>query len=112
MGLEFTGQRYIPLLKGQIYYEHLHRYIIAETACAGKRVLDLACGEGYGAAILARRAATVVGIDIDSESIIHARRRYYLTNLRFVIGSATDVPLPDASIDVITSFETIEHLAE
>jgi|GEM_PF-714412 len=112
MGLEFTGERYVPLLKGQIYYEHLHRYIIAGNSCAGKRVLDLACGEGYGAALLARRAFTVVGVDIDSHSITHARRRYYRTNLRFVTAPATAIPLADASIDVITSFETIEHLAE
>jgi ubiquinone/menaquinone biosynthesis C-methylase UbiE len=110
MGLDFTGERYVPSIKGQIYYEHLHRYAIAERMCAGKRVLDLACGEGFGAAFLARRAATVVGVDIDGETLVHARRMYYQANLRFLTGSASSIPLPDASVDVVVSFETIEHL--
>lgn len=110
--MEFTGERYTPSLTGEIYYEHVHRYAIAAPACAGKRVLDLASGEGWGAAFLARQAAEVVGVDIDVASIEHARRAYYLANLRFVTASATDIPLPDASVDVITSFETIEHLSD
>jgi len=110
--MEFTGERYIPTLTGEIYYEHVHRYAIAAPACAGKRVLDLASGEGWGAALLARHAADVVGVDIDAAAVEHARRAYYLANLRFANGSATNIPLPDASVDVITSFETIEHLSD
>jgi SAM-dependent methyltransferase len=110
--MEFTGERYIPSLTGEIYYEHVHRYAIAAPACAGKRVLDLASGEGWGAALLARHATEVVGIDIDAATIEHARRSYYLANLRFMTASATDIPLPDASVDVVTSFETIEHLSD
>lgn len=110
VAMEFTGERYVPSITGEIYYEHVHRYAIAAPACAGKRVLDLASGEGWGSALLARHAAEVVGIDIDAASTEHARRAYYLANLRFVTGSATEIPLGDASVDVITSFETIEHL--
>jgi uncharacterized coiled-coil protein SlyX/16S rRNA G966 N2-methylase RsmD len=110
--MEFTGERYVPSVTGEIYYEHVHRYAIAAPACAGKRVLDLASGEGWGAALLARHAADVVGIDIDAAAVEHARRTYYLANLRFMNAPATEIPLPDASVDVITSFETIEHLTD
>jgi ubiquinone/menaquinone biosynthesis C-methylase UbiE len=110
--LDFTGERYVPGLKGQIYYEHLHRYVVASQFCVGKRVLDVACGEGYGAAFLSRRAGSVVGIDLDPVSIAHARDAYRAPNLTFITGSATDIPLDEMSIDVITSFETIEHLTD
>ncbi|MBV8749594.1 MAG: methyltransferase domain-containing protein [Candidatus Eremiobacteraeota bacterium] len=110
--MDFTGERFVPALKGQIYYEHLHRYALAARFCAGKRVLDVASGEGYGSALLARHAADVVGVDVDEDAVDHARRTYYAANLRFLRGSVTEVPLADASVDVITSFETIEHVAE
>jgi ubiquinone/menaquinone biosynthesis C-methylase UbiE len=110
--MEFTGERYVPALKGQIYYEHLHRYAIAARFCAGKRVLDIASGEGYGAALLAQTAADVVGVDLDEDSVEHARRTYYASNLRFLRGCVTEIPLADASIDVVASFETIEHVVE
>lgn len=75
-----------------------------------KRVLDLASGEGYGAALLARTAADVVGIDPDESSIAHARSSYYHRNLRFLRGEATSVPLKDESVDLITSFETMQRV--
>lgn len=112
MTMEFTGERYVPHLRGQIYYEHFHRYAIAARFAAGKRVLDIASGEGYGSALLARTAESVIGIDIDEQAVEYAKRRYYASNLRFLCGSVTGVPLGDASIDVIASFETIEHVAE
>jgi ubiquinone/menaquinone biosynthesis C-methylase UbiE len=110
--MEYTGERYVPAVRGQIYYEHLHRYAIASRFSAGKRVLDIASGEGYGAALLARTAAEVVGVDVDESTVEHARRTYYATNLRFLRGSVTEIPLGDASVDVVASFETIEHVAE
>jgi ubiquinone/menaquinone biosynthesis C-methylase UbiE len=112
MGQEFTGERFLPSLRGQIYYEHVHRYAIAEPLCVGKRVLDLACGEGYGSAFLARRAASVVGVDVDEATIVQARRTYYQENLQFVVASADNLPLLDGSVDTITCFETIEHLED
>src|SRR5256885_16823278 len=67
--MEFTGERYVPSMRGQIKYEHLHRYAIASQLVAGRDVLDLACGEGYGANLLAKRAASVIGVD-NSQYII------------------------------------------
>jgi SAM-dependent methyltransferase len=75
-------------------------------------VLDAACGEGYGSALLADVASEVTGVDIDPEAIRHAVSRYGdKSNLRFVRGSCATLPLADASIDVVVSFETIEHVA-
>ncbi|MGJ7525707.1 class I SAM-dependent methyltransferase [Variovorax sp. GB1P17] len=111
--LNFTGERFIPTETGEIRYEHMHRYGWAQSLCAGRHVLDIACGEGYGSALLAHVASSVVGVDISNEAVAHARQRYAAqTNLRFMQGSATAIPLEDASVDVAVSFETLEHLAE
>ena len=109
--LEFTGERFLPGLEGEIAHEHWHRYAFARRFVAGRRVADVACGEGYGSAVLAAVAESVVGVDIDAASIEHARNAYRSwPTLRFVEGSASALPLPDASVDVVVSFETLEHL--
>jgi SAM-dependent methyltransferase len=107
---EFTGERFLPGLAGEIAFEHNHRYAFARRFVEGRRVLDIACGEGYGAALLAQVAASVTGVDIDADSIARASQTYAAASLRFVAGPATALPLPDASVDAIVSFETIEHL--
>lgn len=109
--LEFTGERFIPGIPGEIAHEHWHRYGFARSVVAGRRVLDVACGEGYGSALLAGTAAAVAGVDIDAMTLAHARATYAnRTNLKFVEGSVTELPFGDSSIDVVVSFETIEHL--
>lgn len=109
--LKFTGERFVPGIEGEIVYEHVHRYAFARRCAAGRRVLDVACGEGYGSAILAGVAREVVGVDIDAATVAHARAAYAtVRNLTFVEGSAARLPLPDASVDLVVSFETIEHL--
>lgn len=112
--MEFTGERYVPELdEPEISFEHWHRYLWSAPLCAGKRVLDVACGEGYGAALLAETAAQVTGVDADAETIAHARSTYTHDNLDFLCGPAQNLPLPDAdAFDVVVSFETIEHLGE
>ncbi len=110
--LPFTGERYVPSVRGQIAYEHLHRYAVATRFAHGRRVLDIASGEGYGSALLARTARSVVGVDADPAAVEYGRRTYYAANLRFVHGSCSDVPAADGSFDLAVSFETIEHVAE
>lgn len=111
--LDFTGERFIPTESGEIRYEHMHRYCWAQSLCSGRAVLDIACGEGYGSALLAKVAQSVIGVDISQDAVDHARRNYAgHANLRFAQGSATRIPVDDASVDVVVSFETLEHLAE
>jgi SAM-dependent methyltransferase len=109
--LEFTGERFVPGVAGEIAHEHWHRYAFARRFATGRRVLDVSCGEGYGSALLAGVAAHVTGVDVAPEAVAHARAAYGgRTNLRFVRASAAALPLADASVDVAVSFETIEHL--
>lgn len=110
--LVFTGERFIPgAAVGEIVYEHVHRYAFAWAFARGRRVLDAACGEGYGSALLAEAAASVMGVDIDPASVAHAKAVYHdRARLSFCEGSVTRLPLPDASVDLVVSFETIEHL--
>ena len=111
--LEFTGERFVPGIPGEIAHEHWHRYAFARRFVAGKRVLDVASGEGYGSMLLAAAAGSVVGVDVDPAAVAHARIVYaQQTNMRFECGSAAALPLRDASIDAVVSFETIEHLPQ
>lgn len=94
----------------RIFWEHIARYRFAVDFVRGKRTLDIACGEGYGSAALARAGAlSVVGVDIDPAACERARRKYGLDARP---GDARRIPLPDRSVDVVVSFETIEHVED
>jgi len=109
--MEFTGERFTPECVREIWYEHLHRYAFASRWCAGTRVLDAACGEGYGAALLARTATEVHGVDRSAEAVAHARRRYGdRESLTFQEADVTALPFENAHFDRVVSFETLEHL--
>ena len=109
MSLNFTGERYLPSVGGSIELEHMHRYLFASEYVKGKVVLDIACGEGYGCNVLGRVAKRVYGVDIDEAAIVHAVNCYPASNLEFRRGDCKSIPLDDNSVDVIVSFETIEH---
>ena len=110
--LEWTGERLTTATSGQVEIEHLHRYFLARSLCRGLDVLDVAAGEGYGTALLAQAAHSVVGIEISAETVAHANRAYRGPNFRFIEGDARCLPLADASVDAVVSFETIEHFHE
>jgi len=111
--LEFTGERFTPECVREIWYEHMHRYALASHWCQGLKVLDAACGEGYGSALLAGTAAEVTGLDISGEAIRHARERYGgVDNLDFETGDCTRLPFADGEFQCIVSFETLEHLED
>ena len=105
--LELTGERTLPDVPEENYWyrRHLAVYEWIAERCAGLRVADLACGEGYGSAVLARRAADVVGVDANPEAFEHARLRY--PEVRFERGLVEQF---GGRRDAIVFLQTIEHL--
>lgn len=95
---------------GQVYGEHVGRYEAVKNIVENKIVLDIACGSGYGTAILSNSAAHVTGVDVSSESVDYAKERYNRKNINYVCGEGTQIPCKDNTFDVIISFETIEHI--
>ena len=93
---------------------HVHRYTLAAELCAGLRVLDLACGTGYGAEILAATAASVHGVDVDVSSVTVARRERTGERLTFTTADALEHLRRTGSdeLDAIVMFEALEHVAE
>lgn len=111
-GIQQTGERFHVGQRGEIAFEHYHRYLFAGQFCSGRDVLDIACGEGYGGFLLSQVARSVVGIDIDNTVVEYAGKTYGSGKLRFAQGSCLRIPAPDQSFAVVVSFETIEHIRE
>ncbi len=107
----FTGERLTAAITGQVAIEHYHRYLFARAFCLGRDVLDVASGEGYGSAQLAQVARSVTALEYSPGTVRIARGNFPRPNLAFVNGDARALPLRDASMDVVVSFETIEHFA-
>jgi len=112
--LAFTGERVVPgVTPRPLVLEHLLRYRFAVTlVSAVSKVLDVGCGTGYGAALLAEKAAGVVGVDSAWEAIQYARGNYFQQNLSFACADCRDLPFRDHSFDQAVLFEVIEHVAE
>jgi ubiquinone/menaquinone biosynthesis C-methylase UbiE len=110
--LEFTGERIVPGKTAEaLFREHEVRYLFAGQYVAGRDVLDVACGTGVGTAFLRQAGArSAWGLDIDPEAITYAKARY--RDCEFAQSDATDLCLPDNSVDVVVSFETLEHLKD
>src|SRR5712691_8135384 len=113
--LEFDGERFVPGAGVEITYHHWLRYLFAAQFAAGKRVLDVASGEGYGAAALAETAAQVNGFDADEAAVAHARAAYRdHPRLSFRCAKIDEyfASAPPESYDLVTAFEIIEHVDE
>lgn len=111
--VEFTGERLVPGQVDQdLFNEHISRYAFALRLARNKRVLDIACGMGYGSAALAKAAASVIGLDISHEAALAAHQSYQEPNLSFLASSAQQIPFLDNSFDLIVAFEVIEHLSD
>jgi ubiquinone/menaquinone biosynthesis C-methylase UbiE len=113
MTISFTGERFVPGQGGaRIAYEHLHRYLFARRWSAGKRVLDVAGGEGYGAALLARSAAHVWVVELDGASVRHAHQTYPSGNQTHVQADSTRLPFTGESMDLVVALELLEHITD
>ncbi len=109
MGLITTSERMEPLKSGSgVFWEHVLRYHFACQFASGKKVIDIACGEGYGTNALRRVACSCIGVDQDAQTVAHAREKY---GDGFFVGKAEEIPHETASVDLVVSFETIEHIA-
>src|SRR5580698_2824894 len=110
------GERVLEGDREELVQEHISRYqfavryISTSPVVAPGLVLDCACGSGYGTAVLAKKAETVVGIDISDVAIDYARNHYRQKNVAFQVGSAEDLPVSTDSVELFISFETIEHV--
>jgi SAM-dependent methyltransferase len=105
----FTGERLTTAVGGQVRIEHYHRYLFARSLVSGLDVLDVASGEGYGSALLAQVARSVVGVECSEPTVRGAASNFARPNLRFLRSDARALPLADACMDAVVSFETIEH---
>ena len=109
--LSLTGERTLPDVPEENYWfrRHLVVYEWIARRVAGMRVIDMACGEGYGSDVLASTAAGVVGVDANPEAHEHARLRYDRANLRFVRDLVDSFREP---ADAVVFLQTIEHLQD
>jgi SAM-dependent methyltransferase len=109
--LQLTGERTLPDVPEENYWfqRHLAVYEWIAARVKGLHVLDMACGEGYGSALLAASAASAVGVDANPEAHEHARLRYRALNLRFerALLEAYEQPA-----DAVVFLQTIEHIQQ
>src|SRR3984957_821078 len=108
--LTLTGERTIPGLDVENYWFRRHEVVYQQLAprCAGLEVLEAGCGEGYGADLISRVARRVIALDYDEATVAHVRARY--PRVEVMHGNLAELPLADASLDVVVNFQVIEHL--
>jgi SAM-dependent methyltransferase len=101
-----------PGVRNDLFVAHESVYHFATRFAVGRRVLDAACGTGYGSHILASAGATdVLGLDLNPRRIRYAARSFRAPNLRYCVGDCNVLRLPRPGVDFIVSSNTLEHLA-
>lgn len=111
--IKYTGERYIPgSAAANVRQDHERRYRHVSRLVRGKKVLDVACGSGYGTRMLAAKAASVVGVDNSYEALGLAKKNYLKKSGVVVQTDAAGLSFSDNAFDVVVSFETIEHLKD
>jgi ubiquinone/menaquinone biosynthesis C-methylase UbiE len=95
-----------------IYAEHMLRYLCAQDYVEGKVVLDIASGSGYGTHILSKKSKKIFGVDVNEAAVAYANQHYSGKNISYLQGEATAIPLDNNSVDVVVTFETIEHIKD
>lgn len=108
--LPLTGERTVPGIAEENYWFRRHEIVYARLLerCAGATVLEAGSGEGYGANMIADVATRVIGLDYDTSAVEHVRAAY--PRVEMIQGNLADLPLVDASVDVVVNFQVIEHL--
>ncbi|WP_317753334.1 class I SAM-dependent methyltransferase [Nocardia seriolae] len=108
--LPLTGERTVPGIAEENYWFRRHEiaYVRMLEQCAGQVVLEAGSGEGYGANMIAGVAAPVTGLDYDDSAVAHVRAKY--PRVEMVQGNLAELPLADASVDIVVNFQVIEHL--
>ena len=106
--LAFGDEYEYSAIEGAI---HLTRYALAKDLCKDKKVLDIACGEGYGSYFMGLWGAKhIEAVDISKEAIDNAAKRFPADNINYVCHQAQKLDYPDSTFDLVVSLETIEHL--
>jgi SAM-dependent methyltransferase len=105
-----TGERTVPGVAAENYWFRRHEaaYAWLLPAVAGRVVLEVGCGEGYGTAMMAAQARKVIGVDYDHSAVAHAQARY--RRPRFVRANLAALPVRDARVDVLAGLQVIEHV--
>lgn len=106
----WTDERLEPHIFSDTTIEHLHRYAIALEYVSDKKVLDVACGEGYGTNLLSEKSKHITGLDIDNATINKATSKYKNNNIDFICGNLEVLPFENEIFDIVVCFETIEHI--
>lgn len=109
--LALTGERTLPDVPEENYWyrRHLVVYEWIARRTVGLRVVDMACGEGYGTAVLGGTAASVVGVDANPEAHEHARLKYSTPTVSFARDLVDRFRAP---CDAVVFLQTIEHVED